>query len=212
MIKIDIISDAVCPWCFIGKKRLNEALNKFKNHTFDINWHAFQLNPTMPSNGMDRKLYLNSKFGGENRANEIYKNIELAGISSDIKFNFDKIITMPNSFNAHILIEFSKEQNLQNKISEELFNAFFIEGKNIGNINVLLELADKNNILNCSKHIFSERKDLIENVKKSDTISRDRGISGVPFFIVNDNYAVSGAQESQVFEKIFETCLLEGKN
>ena len=212
MIKIDIISDAVCPWCFIGKKRLDEALNKFKNHTFDINWHAFQLNPTMPSNGMDRKLYLNSKFGGENRANEIYKNIELAGISSDIKFNFDKIIIMPNSFNAHILIEFSKEQNLQNKISEELFNAFFIEGKNIGNINVLLELADKNNILNFSKHIFSERKDLIENVKKSDTISRDRGISGVPFFIVNDNYAVSGAQESQVFEKIFETCLLEEKN
>ena len=212
MIKIDIISDAVCPWCFIGKKRLDDALNKFKNHTFDINWHAFQLNPTMPSNGMDRKLYLNSKFGGENRANEIYKNIELAGISSDIKFNFDKIITMPNSFNAHILIEFSKEQNLQNKISEELFNAFFIEGKNIGNINVLLELADKNNILNFSKHIFSERKDLIENVKKSDTISRDRGISGVPFFIVNDNYAVSGAQESQVFEKIFETCLLEEKN
>ena len=212
MIKVDIISDAVCPWCFIGKKRLDEALNKFKNHEFDINWHAFQLNPTMPNKGMERKLYLNSKFGGENRADEIYKNIELAGISSNIKFNFDKITTMPNSFNAHILIEFSKEQNLQNKISEELFNAFFIEGKNIGESNILLELANKNNILNFSKQIFTERKDLIENVQKSDTTSRDRGISGVPFFIINDNYAVSGAQESQVFEKIFETCLLEEKN
>ena len=85
-------------------------------------------------------------------------------MSGNDKFNFDKITTMPNSFNAHILIEFSKEQNLQNKISEELFNAFFIEGKNIGENNILLELANKNNILNFSKQIFTERKDLIEKM------------------------------------------------
>ena len=122
MIKIDIISDVVCPWCFIGKKRLDNAINKYKDYKFDINWHAFQLNPDMPNNGMNRKLYLSSKFGGENRAQDIYKNIEMAGLSSGIQFNFEKIITMPSSFNAHILIEYSKEQNLQNKISEELFN------------------------------------------------------------------------------------------
>jgi len=212
MIKIDIVSDAVCPWCYIGKKRLDKALNKYKKYKFDINWHAFQLNPSMPRNGMDRKQYLFSKFGGENRATDIYKQIELAGLCSGIEFNFGQITTMPNSFSAHILIEYSKEEKLQSDIIEELFNAFFIEGKDIGNLEVLLEIARKNNIKNISKNIFSERKDIIHNVQISDNTSRKKGISGVPFFIINNNYAVSGAQESEVFEKIFETCLLEEKN
>ena len=95
----------------------------------------------MPNNGINRKLYLSSKFGGENRAQDIYKNIEMAGLSSGIQFNFEKIITMPSSFNAHILIEYSKEQNLQNKVAEELFNAFFIEGKNIGEFNILIRIS-----------------------------------------------------------------------
>ena len=211
MIKIDIISDAVCPWCFIGKKRLDKALNKYKDYKFNINWHAFQLNPTMPTNGMDRKLYLNTKFGGENRAEDIYKQIELAGLSTGIEFNFKQITIMPNSFYAHMLIEYSKEQNLQNKITEKLFTAFFLDGKNIGNIEVLMEIAEKNNIDNFTKETLNQRKDIIENVKLSDERSRNKGVSGVPFFIVNDNYAVSGAQESEVFEKIFETCLLENK-
>lgn len=212
MIKIDIVSDAVCPWCYIGKKRLDKALNKYKKYKFDINWHAFQLNPSMPRNGMDRKQYLFSKFGGENRATDIYKQIELAGLSSGIEFNFGQITTMPNSFFAHILIEYSKEENLQSYITEKLFNAFFIEGKNIGNREVLLEIARKSNIKNFSKNIFSERKDIIDNVQISDNTNRKKGISGVPFFIINNNYAVSGAQESEVFEKVFETCLLEEKN
>ena len=212
MIKIDIVSDAVCPWCYIGKKRLDKALNKYKKYKFDINWHAFQLNPSMPRNGMDRKQYLFSKFGGENRASDIYKQIELAGLSSGIEFNFGQITTMPNSFFAHILIEYSKEEYLQSDITEKLFNAFFIEGKDIGNLEVLLEIARKNNINNFSKNIFSERKDIIDNVQISDNTNRKKGISGVPFFIINNNYAVSGAQESEVFEKIFETCLLEEKN
>ena len=211
MIKIDIISDAVCPWCFIGKKRLDKALNKYKDYKFNINWHAFQLNPTMPTNGMDRKLYLNTKFGGENRAEDIYKQIELAGLSTGIEFNFKQITIMPNSFYAHMLIEYSKEQNLQNKITEKLFTAFFLDGKNIGDIEVLMEIAEKNNIDNFTKETLNQRKDIIENVKLSDERSRNKGVSGVPFFIINDNYAVSGAQESEVFEKIFETCLLENK-
>mgnify|MGYP004001823339 FL=1 len=211
MIKIDIISDAVCPWCFIGKKRLDKALNTYKDYKFNINWHAFQLNPTMPTNGMDRKLYLNTKFGGENRAEDIYKQIELAGLSTGIEFNFKQITIMPNSFYAHMLIEYSKEQNLQNKITEKLFTAFFLDGKNISDIKVLMEIAEKNNIDNFTKETLNHRKDIIENVKLSDERSRNKGVSGVPFFIINDNYAVSGAQESEVFEKIFETCLLENK-
>ena len=161
---------------------------------------------------MDRKLYLNTKFGGENRAEDIYKQIVLAGLSTGIEFNFKQITIMPNSFYAHMLIEYSKEQNLQNKITEKLFTAFFLDGKNIGDIKVLMEIAEKNNIDNFTKETLNQRKDIIENVKLSDERSRNKGVSGVPFFIVNDNYAVSGAQESEVFEKIFETCLLENKD
>jgi predicted DsbA family dithiol-disulfide isomerase len=209
MIKIDIVSDSVCPWCFIGKKRLDKSLEYFKDQNFDINWHAFQLNPNMPKTGTNRELYLSSKFGGKERAVSVYHQIQKAGISSGIHFNFDKITIMPNSFYSHMLIEYSKEQNLQNEISEALFNAFFIDGKNIGELDELVNVAKSVNIKNFSEDLLLTRKDLKIKVQVSDETSRSQGIGGVPFFIINDNYAVSGAQESEVFIKIFETCLLE---
>ncbi len=209
MIKIDIVSDSVCPWCYIGKKRLDKALEDYKDQKFDINWHAFQLNPSMPKEGINRQLYLSSKFGGKERADSVYEQIKIAGISSGISFNFDKISIMPNSFYSHMLIEYSKEENLQNEISESLFEAFFIHGRNIGELDELINVAQSNNIKHFSKSLLTTRKDIENNVKKSDENSRNRGIGGVPFFIINDNYAISGAQESEVFKKIFETCLLE---
>ena len=209
MIKIDIISDTVCPWCYIGKKRLDKAIEEYKDQNFDINWHAFQLNPTMPKEGVDRQLYLSTKFGGEERAISIYNQIQNAGQSSNILFNFDKINIMPNSFYSHMLLEYSKEEGIQNKISEELFEAFFIHGKNIGEFTELNKIAKLNNIKDFSEDFFITRKDLAKKVQMSDETSRSKGIGGVPFFIINDNYAISGAQESEVFKKIFETCLLE---
>ena len=211
MIKIDIVSDTVCPWCYIGKKRLDKAIEDYKGQTFDINWHAFQLNPTMPKAGIDRQLYLSTKFGGQERANNVYNQIKNTGTSTGISFNFSKIKIMPNSFYSHMLIEFSKEEGLQNKICEELFKAFFIHGKNIGEFNELNNIAKLNNIKNFSKDLINSRKDLAKKVQESDNISRSKGIGGVPFFIINDHYAISGAQESEVFKKIFETCLLESK-
>ena len=209
MIKIDIISDTVCPWCSIGKKRLDKAIEEYKDQNFDINWHAFQLNPTMPKEGVDRQLYLSTKFGGEERAISIYNQIKNAGQSSNILFNFDKINIMPNSFYSHMLLEYSKEEGIQNKISEELFEAFFIHGKNIGEFTELNKIAKLNNIKDFYEDFFITRKDLAKKVQMSDETSRSKGIGGVPFFIINDNYAISGAQESEVSKKIFETCLLE---
>lgn len=209
MIKIDIVSDSVCPWCYIGKKRLDKALESYKDIDFNINWHAFQLNPTMPKEGINREYYLSSKFGGKDRAVSIYEQIKIAGLSSGISFNFDKISIMPNSFYSHMLIEYSKVENLQNKISEALFDAFFIQGKNIGEPIVLNKIAESCNIKNLSKDLFLSNKEISKNVQLSDETSRSKGINGVPFFIINDKYAVSGAQESEVFKKIFETSLME---
>ena len=209
MIKVDIISDAVCPWCFIGKKRLEKSIDNFKSIEFDINWYQFKLNPEMPQEGVDWNLYLSSKFGGNKRANDVYNQIEKAGLSSGINFEFKKIDIMPNSLYAHILIEYSKEFNIQNKISDELFKSFFIDGKNIGDTDVLDKIAKNNNLKNFNIKNLISKTDIALKVKNSDIESRSKGISGVPFFIINDIYAVSGAQESEVFDKIFETCLIK---
>ena len=209
MIKIDIVSDTVCPWCYIGKKRLDKAIEDYKGQEFEINWHAFQLNPNMPIEGINRELYLSTKFGGKERADSIYEQIKQAGSSSNISFNFNEMFIMPNSFYSHMLIELSKEQNLQNEIAESLFDAFFIKGKNIGNLSELTNIAISNNIKGFNEDLFKNRKDLRNIIQTSDENSRSKGVSGVPFFIINNNYAISGAQESEVFKKIFETCLLE---
>tara|TARA_B100000686_G_scaffold143292_1_gene150803 strand:- start:1697 stop:2329 length:633 start_codon:yes stop_codon:yes gene_type:complete len=208
MIRIDIISDAVCPWCFIGKKRLEKAIDNFNSIKFDITWHPFQLNPEMPQKGVNRNLYLSSKFGGNKRANDVYNQIEIAGLSSGINFKFKKINIMPNSLYAHILIEYSKEFNIQNKITNELFKSFFINGENIGDTNVLNKIAKINNLENFNIKRLIDKTDIALRVKNSDIESRAKGVSGVPFFIINEIYAISGAQESEVFEKIFETCLI----
>ena len=209
MIKIDIVSDTVCPWCYIGKKRLDKAIEDYKGQEFEINWHAFQLNPNMPIEGINRELYLSTKFGGKERADSIYEQIKQAGSSSNISFNFNEMFIMPNSFYSHMLIELSKEQNLQNEIAESLFDAFFIKGKNIGNLSELTNIAISNNIKDFNEDLFKNRKDLRNIIQTSDENSRSKGVSGVPFFIINNNYAISGAQESEVFKKLFETCLLE---
>ena len=209
MIKIDIVSDTVCPWCYIGKKRLDKAIEDYKGQEFEINWHAFQLNPNMPIEGINRGLYLSTKFGGKERADSIYEQIKQAGSSSNISFNFNEMSIMPNSFYSHMLIELSKKQNLQNEIAESLFDAFFIKGKNIGNLSELTNIAISNNIKNFNEDLFKNRKDLRNIIQTSDENSRSKGVSGVPFFIINNNYAISGAQESEIFKKIFETCLLE---
>jgi len=209
MINIDIISDTVCPWCFIGIKRLEKAITNFKNTNFNITWYPFQLNPEMPITGVDRNLYLSSKFGGKERAKEIYKQIELAGSSSGINFKFDKILIMPNSLNTHILLEYAKNFDLQNEIAHDLFINYFTKGMNISDNKNLIFIANKNGINNFNEDILKNSNDLKKIVQESDIASRRKGITGVPFFIINNKYAISGAQENEVFEKIFETCLLE---
>ena len=209
MISIDIISDTVCPWCFIGKKRLEKAIKKSNNLNFSINWHSFQLNPEMPTQGMDRKVYLLKKFGSTSKADELYSNIKKSGISSGINFAFEKINKMPNSFNSHLLIELAKKFNLQNIVVEELFKAYFLLGKNIGDSSILSDIATNSGIKNFIYEDLLVSKDLIQSIKNNDLYNKKTGISGVPFYIFNKSIAVSGAQESEVFEKVFATCMIE---
>ena len=132
MIQIDLFSDVICPWCFIGKRRLERALNQRSNPDVDISWRAFQLNPDMPKTGMHRDHYLEAKFGGPERAKTIYENIRKTGEMEGIEFKFEKIKKTPNTVLAHRLISWSKDQKISDLVVESLFKAYFYEGRDIG--------------------------------------------------------------------------------
>ena len=140
-MKIDIISDTVCPWCFIGKRRLERALSMRPEMVPEISWYPFQLNPEMPEEGIERTLYLSLKFGSAERANDIYGSVTEASTSEALDINFDAIQRMPNSLKSHRLVQFSRLKGSQHAVMENLFRSYFFYGTDIGSLDALLELA-----------------------------------------------------------------------
>ncbi|MDA9009624.1 DsbA family oxidoreductase, partial [Alphaproteobacteria bacterium] len=142
-MRIDIFSDPICPWCYIGKRRIEQALASYHNPLDDLKivWRAFQLNPDMPEEGMDRQTYLTNKFGGEDRARQIYQNIKQVGETVGLDFQFDAIGHTPSTIKSHRLIRLAHGLDKQDDFTEELFKAYFLEGKNIGDNEVLLKIA-----------------------------------------------------------------------
>ena len=204
MIELDIFSDTVCPWCFIGKKRLENALKKYTNLEIKQTWRPFQLNPGMPPDGMDRQEYLISKFGSADAAKTVYENIYEEGIKEGINFNFDQIDLTPNSFNSHRLLALAYKQNIQESVLNSLFESYFINGKDIGDPNILLEIAVKHKIdAEEFKNYLSDQEN-IEPLANEEIQARKMGINSVPTFIINKQIVISGAQTSENFELIFE--------
>ena len=203
-MKIDIISDTVCPWCFIGKRRLERALSMRPEMVPEINWYPFQLNPEMPEEGIERTLYLNLKFGSAERANEIYRVVAEASTSEDLDIDFDAIQRMPNSLKSHRLIEYSRLKDAQHAVMENLFRSYFFYGTDIGSLNSLLEIAKDSGLDPTQVRDYLESDDDLELVRTQDIQSRKMGVSGVPCFIIADEFAVSGAQEPEVFLQVFD--------
>ena len=158
-MKINIFADTICGWCFIGHTNLNNALKKFSNIKFDIKHVPFQLNPDMPTEGISREKYLEIKFGGKNYAAPMYENMRLKAKESGMNFNLDKINKTPNTVLSHLLIILSERFNLGNEIKEKLYQSYFIDGLDIGDINILVNVAKKNNI---KEYIFSLAVDSFE--------------------------------------------------
>ena len=209
MIKIDIFSDTICPWCYIGKKRLNKAISKFPNEEFKITWRPFQLNPNMQADGMDRKEYLVSKFGSEDGANTVYESIHKEGLKEAVGFQFDKIQITPNSFNSHRLLALAYQKNLQNEIIEDLFQAYFLKGLDIGDPNTLLDIAKNHEINEDEFKQYLTDKSNIEPLANEEKEARKMGIKGVPNFIVNQQLVINGAQPVENFELIFSKILAQ---
>ena len=209
MISIDLFSDPICPWCYIGKRRLEEALAIRPDIRVEIEWHGFQLNPMMPHDGMNRSDYLSLKFGNPDNARRLYENIEGVGQQAGIAFNLERIEVTPNTINAHRLIRLAGQYGVQNDVVERLFAAYFIDGENIGDIMTLASIGNAAGIDRETAQTFLESGEDIEAVKSDDMQARQLGIQGVPFFILDRQYAVSGAQEPEAFYPLFDLLTVE---
>ena len=204
---IDIISDVVCPWCYVGKRRLEAALAARPDLSVEIAWHAFQLNPGMPEEGMDRENYLATKFGGADRAASIYSDIEQAGATEGIEFAFDAIKRTPNTINAHRLILLAGRHGVQDAVVELLFRRYFLAGVDVGDIQQLIAIATEAGLDEAATRYYLESDEGVEEVTSEDRQMRHIGVTGVPCFIIDKRFAISGAQAPEVFQRIFDTAV-----
>ena len=204
MIKLEIISDPICPWCFIGKTKLDRALEKHPDHPFQIVWQPFQLNPDMPLKGMDRREYLERKFGGQTGAVGVYSQIDRAAREVGLKINFDAIERTPNTLDAHRLIHWAGIEGYQTFMVSNLFRAFFLEGRDIGDTETLCDIAGKVGMdPELVRRLLASDTDRDE-IRQRDARYREMGVNSVPTFIVGEQAVVPGAQDSQFWESVID--------
>jgi predicted DsbA family dithiol-disulfide isomerase len=211
-MRIDIFSDVICPWCFIGKKRLEKALTIRPPAELTVQWRAFQLNPDMPASGMDRQQYLAVKFGGPEAAQRIYDNVRAAGAKERIPFAFERIPRTPNTVDAHRLIRFGQRGDRQDETVAALFQAYFIDGRDIGDARTLARIAAEAGLEEKAAAEYLAGTEDTQEVLAEDVYARKLGIGGVPCFIFDGKYAVSGAQEPEAFLPVFDLLAKGGED
>ena len=211
-LKIDIVSDVVCPWCVIGFKNLRKAMNEMSHQVdFEITWKPYELHPEIPENGYDKELYMQQKFGGKSSGSFVYNQIKEIGESLGFEFNFSKTKRIPNTFNAHRLIWKAKEYKLQTELSESLFEAYFTDGKDIGSLEILAEIADQ---VGMEKEMIKEflfSKEGGQETADEEMIFIEKSIGAVPTFFINDKYIIQGGQEPETFVSFLNKILLKEK-
>jgi len=203
-MQIDIVSDVVCPWCYIGKRRLERALALRPGLAVSVSWRAFQLNPTIPSHGISREFYLSAKFGGARAADQLYSILSATGRSEGIDFAFERIRRVPNTLRAHCLIRLATNEGCADQVVEALFRAYFLVGIDIGDIETLAAIAAGAGLPEpevCG-HLASEIGAL--EVRAEEHRARSLGIHAVPYFVLDRGYAISGAQEPEMFLPLFD--------
>jgi predicted DsbA family dithiol-disulfide isomerase len=203
-MKIDIIVDTICPWCYVGKKRFEKALAIRPQPDLEVGWRAFQLNPRMPEEGMDRREYVTEKFGGLERAYAIHGSLIQAGAEEGIVFDFGKIDRTPNTVNSHRLVRYAAEFGIQTPVISAVFDAYFLDGQDIGDLEILADIAGTAGLDRASTLEFLESDTDAATILAEDELARRLGVNGVPCFIVDRKYAVSGAQSPEVLVQVFD--------
>lgn len=194
---VDVVSDTMCPWCFIGKRRLDRALVMIHDEVEpEIRWRPFQLDPTIPPEGMDRQAYLDKKFGRE-KAQEVYEQIKAAGDPEGIFFAFDQIEKSPNTLDSHRLIAWAEVGEQQDTVVDRLFERYFLEGDDIGDHSVLLEVAREADMpVDLVAEALASDKDM-ERIKQDIALAHQLGVEGVPTFVIDQRHVLVGAQPTE---------------
>ncbi len=206
-MQIDIISDIVCPWCFIGKRRIEKALAMRPEIEPEITWRPFQLNPDMPAEGMARADYIATKFGDSGHSRRIHQTIAEAGATVGIDFAFDKIKRSPNTRNAHRLIRYATRQGAGTDVVTRLFEGYFLQGRDVGDIAALAKIAAEAGLDERETRAFLSGDSERDEIVAEDRNARRLGINAVPCFIFATQYAISGAQEPEFFLPVFDLVL-----
>ncbi|SEO29229.1 Predicted dithiol-disulfide isomerase, DsbA family [Salinihabitans flavidus] len=202
MIKLDIMSDPICPWCYIGKALLEQALAAEPDPPFAIEWHPFQLNPEMPPEGMDRRAYLEAKFGGREAAVKTYAQIAQKAEEAGLSLDFGAIARTPNTIDAHRLIHWAGIEGRQQDVVDALFRAYFEEGRDIGEHDTLADIADAAGMDAAAvRRLLTSDAD-VEEIRTRDAQAREMGVTAVPTFIVAGQHAVPGAQPPELWTRV----------
>ena len=204
-MQIDVISDTVCPWCFIGKRRLQKAMALRPGIAFDVRWRPYQLDTTVPRDGMDRQAYMRAKFGDDpKKIVEMYKLIAAEGAKDGIEFDFASIQRRPNTLDSHRVIRWAEAAGVQDDVVERLFIGYFENAEDIGDIRILADIADMCGMDGLEVAEMLESDTDLSLVTREDEIAREMGVTGVPAMIFGNRLAVSGAREAEVLVSVID--------
>jgi len=208
-MQIDVISDTVCPWCFIGKRRLARALEMRPEVEFDVHWRPYRLDNTVPKGGVDRRTYMKNKFGEGPNVAAMSEALAAEGAKEGIRFAFDKIERRPDTLDSHRLIRWAGAAGLQDSAVERLFAAYFLEGRDIGDAGVLEFLAADIGMDSVQvAQMLADDTDLAA-VEREAKLAGEMGITGVPTFIFANRFAISGAREPELLLRVIDKALDE---
>lgn len=205
-LTVDVISDVICPWCYIGNRRLEKAVAAF-GEPVKVRWLPFQLNPTMPKEGILRREYRTKKFGSWERSQELDVKLVAVGKEEGIQFAFDRIERTPNTLDAHRLISLAERQRVQDAVVEALFRAYFTEGRDISRQETLLEVVAKAGLDRQEAEALLNSDDGLEAITEANALARRLRVDGVPFFLINSEISLSGAQQPDRFLEAFDQAI-----
>ena len=207
-LQVDIYSDVICPWCFVGKRRLERATAELgERHDVLIAWHPFQLNPDMPRDGIDRKTYRSAKFGSWGRSRALDAQVADVGATENIPFAFDRITRTPNTVDAHRLIWFAGRHGCQDAVVEALFRGYFMDGRDLGDRRTLVAIAHEVGVDAVATERFMISDEGAGAIRAEEEIARAAGITSVPLFVLNGRRTISGAQPSELILAALERTL-----
>ncbi len=204
MIPLDIYSDPICPWCYIGKAKLDAALEIRPDHPFAITWQPFMLNPEMPAEGMDRREYLEAKFGDQQKVVQAYLPVQRAAEGAGLPMDLSRIARTPSTLNAHRLIHWAGLEGRQSAVVSALFRAYFNEGRDIGDPTTLADLAESAGMDRALVETLLAGENDMAEIRARDAAIRERGLRGVPGFILDGQYVITGAQEPAFWLRVLD--------